>query len=46
MLKSMKWKMMIPILMGVVLLIGGFAAYIYQTTMDSIHKQGGIGRIR
>lgn len=40
MLKSMKWKMMIPILMGVVLLIGGFAAYIYQTTMDSIHKQG------
>ena len=39
-LKSMKWKMMIPILIGVVLLIGGFAMYIYKTTEDSIRKQG------
>ncbi|MER1958153.1 MAG: HAMP domain-containing methyl-accepting chemotaxis protein [Solibacillus sp.] len=38
--KSMKWKMMVPILIGVVLLIGGFAMYIYKTTEDSIHNQG------
>lgn len=40
MFKSMKWKMMFPILLGVVLLIGAFATYIYLTTEKSIHQQG------
>ena len=40
MFKSMKWKMMFPILIGIVLLIGAFATYIYRVTENSIHQQG------
>ena len=40
MFKSMKWKMMIPILISGVFIIGGFAAFIFKTTNDSIQQQG------
>ena len=40
MFKSMKWKMMIPILISVVLIIGAFATFIFKTTNDSIQQQG------
>lgn len=40
MFKSMKWKMMFPILVSVVFIIAAFATFIYKTTNDSIQKQG------
>lgn len=40
MFKSMKWKMMFPILGAVIVIIGAFATYIYTTTNKSIQAQG------
>lgn len=40
MFKSMKWKMMFPILGAVIVIIGAFAMYIYNTTNKSIQAQG------
>ncbi|MFF5995721.1 HAMP domain-containing methyl-accepting chemotaxis protein [Lysinibacillus sp. KU-BSD001] len=40
MFKSMKWKMMLPILAAVILIISAFSAFIYNTTNNSIQQQG------
>ncbi|MEE1132050.1 MAG: methyl-accepting chemotaxis protein [Caryophanon sp.] len=40
MFQSMKWKMIVPILMAVVLVISSFALYIHDVTERSIHQQG------
>ncbi|MER2106787.1 MAG: HAMP domain-containing methyl-accepting chemotaxis protein [Solibacillus sp.] len=40
MFKSMKWKMMFPILGAVIVIIGAFAMYIYNTTNKNIQAQG------
>ena len=40
MFKSMKWKMMLPILASVILIISAFSAFIYYKTDESIEKQG------
>lgn len=39
-MKSMKWKMMIPILSAVAVIIFGFAYVVYTTTSKSVHNQG------
>lgn len=40
MFKSMKWKMMLPILASVILIISAFSSFIYYKTDESIEKQG------
>ncbi|MEO4052569.1 methyl-accepting chemotaxis protein [Solibacillus sp. CAU 1738] len=40
MFKSMKWKMMTPIIISIVLIIGVLSTFIYTTTNNNIQKQG------
>ncbi|SOC05400.1 methyl-accepting chemotaxis protein [Ureibacillus xyleni] len=40
MLNSIKWKMIFPILIVVVLIITGFATYIYTATSKNVQEQG------
>lgn len=40
MFKSMKWKMILPILASVIFIISAFSAFIYYKTDESIEKQG------